>query len=224
MARNGFRLRCTAHTTEGSPCNNWAMNGRVVCRKHGGNAPRGAASPQFQGRGFSAYLPERLRDRYEEAASDPRLLDMRHGIALLDTRISSLLENLDTGESGKRMKAIKEAYYDLRKAMASADKQKTSEALEWLEIKIHQAAQEYEAWEEIRVVLSERRKLSTAEHRRLVDMQQMITAERAMTLVASIVASIERHVTDPAALEAIAHEIGGLLTIEHREKETPRLL
>ena len=33
-------MKCTAHRSNGEPCNNWAIKGAEVCRNHGGSAPR----------------------------------------------------------------------------------------------------------------------------------------------------------------------------------------
>ena len=41
-----IRQRCTAHRTNGQPCNNWAIKGGNVCRIHGGGAPQVKARAQ----------------------------------------------------------------------------------------------------------------------------------------------------------------------------------
>ena len=33
-------MKCTAHKTNGEPCNAWAIKGAKVCRVHGGMAPQ----------------------------------------------------------------------------------------------------------------------------------------------------------------------------------------
>lgn len=33
-------MKCTAHRSNGEPCNNWSIKGAEVCRNHGGSAPR----------------------------------------------------------------------------------------------------------------------------------------------------------------------------------------
>jgi hypothetical protein len=33
-------MKCTAHTTAGNPCRNYAIKGGNVCKNHGGSAPQ----------------------------------------------------------------------------------------------------------------------------------------------------------------------------------------
>lgn len=66
-------------------------------------------------------------------------------------------------------------------------------------------------WSEIRYVIQDRRALVESERRRLIDMQQMITGQDAMLLVARLVDIISRHVTDPLARRAIAGELDSLM-------------
>ena len=82
----------------GLPCDRDAMpNG--VCYTHGGNSRAGIASGTFKTGKYSKYLPARLVGKYEEAAADPELLALRDDVALLDTRIVTVVSALNTGES-----------------------------------------------------------------------------------------------------------------------------
>lgn len=65
-------------------------------------------------------------------------------------------------------------------------------------------------WKEIRAVVHDRRALVETERRRLIDMQQMITGEQAMLLVARLYDSVNRHVRDPLERAAIAADLGSL--------------
>ena len=67
-------------------------------------------------------------------------------------------------------------------------------------------------WEAISLLIDQRRKLAEAERKRLVDMQQMITAEQAAVLVATLTDAVRRHVDDPAVLSAIAADVDRILT------------
>lgn len=71
------------------------MRGRNVCMSHGGKTPRGAASPHFKTGRYSRSLPGHLLAAYEQALSDPRLLSLRHELALTDAMIANLLQQLD---------------------------------------------------------------------------------------------------------------------------------
>lgn len=65
-------------------------------------------------------------------------------------------------------------------------------------------------WRDIRYVIQDRRSLVESERRRLVDMQQMITGEQAMLLIARLYDSVNRHVSDPLERAAIAADLGTL--------------
>ena len=54
------------------------------CRIHGGASLRGPASGQFKTGRFSKYLGGALGDAYENSVSNPELLDLKDGIAVLD--------------------------------------------------------------------------------------------------------------------------------------------
>lgn len=86
--------RCTAQSkTTGKRCTKTVVPGRSVCRFHGGLGGR----PIIHGR-YSKSLG-RLREAYEEARSDPGLLDLRDTIALLDVVVRKAAERaaeLDT--------------------------------------------------------------------------------------------------------------------------------
>jgi hypothetical protein len=137
-------------------------NGR--CRLHGGAAPRGVGHYAFSTGRHSRYLPTRLASRYQQALSDPDLLSLRDEVALLDTRISTVVEALEAGESA-------------------------------------------EGWAEIRGLIRDRAAVAAAEQKRLVELEQYVTAEQAMTFVGALMASVRRHVDDQRALAAIASDL-----------------
>ena len=65
-------------------------------------------------------------------------------------------------------------------------------------------------WREILGVLQDRVVLVNSERKRLVDMQQMITGDQAMLLVARLAEMVNRHVHDPLERAAIAGELRSL--------------
>lgn len=76
---------------------------------------------------------------------------------------------------------------------------------------------DHESWSAIVGLLESRRKLVDSEHKRMVAMQQTITAEKALVLLAAVVDVIRRHVTDRETLASISHDIRALTVIEHSE-------
>ena len=73
-----------AKQSPGKFCTSPPVPGRKRCRMHGGLTPRGPASPQFKTGRFSKYLGGALGDAYENSVSNPELLDLKDGIAVLD--------------------------------------------------------------------------------------------------------------------------------------------
>lgn len=202
------RTECGAATRSGSPCKRAPLpNGR--CNLHGGKSLTGIASPSLRTGRHSRYLPARLLDRYNAAVSDSELLALRDDLALLDARLSDLLERVDSGESGERWTTLQKAWDGYCRFRGSGT---TDEIIAWhaLEDLFEQSATDYAAWGEIHVILEQRRKVSESEQKRLVAMAQVITSEQAMTFVTAIQASIKRHISDPKTLRAIALDMQAL--------------
>jgi hypothetical protein len=198
----------------GGPCDRDAMpNG--VCYTHGGKSPGGIASATFKTGRYSKYLPDRLAGRYEQAAADPDLLALRDDIALLDTRIAQTVSALDTGESREAWSSLFALWQQLDQDMSRLlDDGETPETMERtvssLGETIKRGLSEGYVWSEIRGLLKERAALVAGEQKRLVDMQQYVTATQAMGFVAAVMASVRKHVSDRSALAAISSDLTGL--------------
>jgi hypothetical protein len=204
---------CGAKTKSGGTCKQPALpNGR--CHYHGGRTPSGIASPHYKDGRYSKAIPARLAARYEEAADDPTLLQLGHDVALVDARLADLLNRVDNGESGQLWKKVDEAFTQYRRL--KGDTRKGPEAFTILSDTIEAGVSDYAAWSEISSLLEQRRKLVESERKRLVEMQQMLTIQQAMTLIGSLTGIIRRHVTDRNALAAIQAELIQLTTHEAR--------
>lgn len=203
-------MDCGAKKRDGTPCRAPAMpNGR--CRIHGGKTPSGLASPNLRTGRYSKYLPARLIGRYQEATSDPALLELREEVALLDARLTDLLGRVETGESGEVWKLLRVRFAEFNEAKAAGKVPDMQAALYQIEGLITRGLADYAAWGEIGSVLEQRRRLVESERKRLVEMQQTITTERAMLLIGAIGGIIKAHVTDRTQLEKISQDIGALL-------------
>jgi hypothetical protein len=187
------------------------------CAVHGGKTPTGFALPQTKTGRYSRHLPTRLASKYEEAISDPELLALRDDIGLLDTRIGQVVAALDTGESKESWTALLSAVSVLEDQWAKLlddgeppeDMERTVEHIATL---VRQGLSEAYVWGEIRGLLRERNDLVSSERKRLVEMQQYITHERAMLLFGAVMDSVQRHVHDAHALAAVAHDLRALST------------
>ena len=204
---------CGAKTRSGGTCTQpGMMNGR--CRMHGGKHPRGLASPHYKDGRYSKALPARLAARYAVAEADPRLLELRDEVALTDARLADLLGRVDTGESGALWQALQALRLEVIACKRAGDSVGQAQALNALLDTIGQGHADYRAWAEIGGVLEQRRRLVESERKRLIEMQQTLTVEKAMLLVGAIGGIIKAHVHDRAILSAIGRDIEGLIIRE----------
>ena len=191
----------------------WAMtNGR--CRIHGGKSLIGQASGTFQTGRYSKLLPARLAARYQEAQSDVNLLALRDEIALLDARLGDVLGTVDTGESSKIWKELQAVNGELQVAIRAKDNGKATQAASELSRLVSAGGADLEAWNDVMNLLDQRRRLVESERKRLVELQQVITTERAMTLLSVVLDTIRTHVTDRSILAAISADFRKLTTID----------
>lgn len=201
----------------GDKCGANAMVGSEKCYHHGGKTPVGAAASQFKTGRYSKYLPARLAGRYEESSADTELLALREEVSLVDTRLADLLKRVDTNEAGYWWKELQRVYREYRVAERKADLPEMIARLrEWGDI-IQAGINDYAAWNEIQNTLEQRRKLVESERKRLIEMQMVITSERAMLLISALVGIVQNHVTDDRTLKAISADVGKLISIDVSE-------
>jgi len=201
---------CGAKTRSSEPCRNLPVTGATRCRMHGGATPSGIASPHFRTGRHSKHLPVQLVERYRESLADPELLALRDDIALVDARVADLLMTVSTVESGSAWKRLAALWRDLETAQGKHDASGMARALTELGSVIRGGLADAAAWVDVMSLIEQRRKLTETEHKRLVAMQQMIGVEEAMTFVAAVQASVQRHIRDPVILRAIAGDMAQL--------------
>lgn len=190
-------------------------NGR--CRLHGGATPRGLANPNTKSGRWSKDLPTRLAAKYEAALADQKLLELRDELAVIDTRLSELLGKVDTGEAGALWDRLRKVLAELRAAKGDPDKQRDllSEMMKLVE----GGAEDWMTWDDVFRTIERRARIAESERRRLVEMQQMMSNEQAMTLLAAVVDTVRRHVTDRDALKGISADLSRL--IAHGQAQAP---
>jgi hypothetical protein len=203
-------MQCTATAkSTGERCRRRAVTGYTVCQVHGAGSPkqgRPGGRPIVHGR-YSKHLPARLAERYGEALSDPELLALREEVALTDARIADLLKRVDTGESGRLWRGLGAAWKDFTKARHGKDTDGMAAALDKVGGLIGRGQADYATWGEIGGLLDQRRRLVESERKRLVEMQQVITAEKAMILLAAVVDVIRKNIDDRDVIAAISADI-----------------
>lgn len=197
------RAICGAKTRSGKPCMQRPVTDRTRCRMHGGASPRGLAHPSTTHGRFSKDLPTRLLADYEAARTDPDLVAVREELAVLAARELDLMRTVDSGESGQLWATLRAGWEQYEKAVAARDADAMGAALRTIGATIERGASDRAVWNELRDTMEARRRLAETERRRLVDLRQMITSERAMLLMTGLVASVQRHIEDRDALARI---------------------
>lgn len=201
--------RCTAHSKRtGAPCGHLAMQGQQVCHMHGGKTPRGLAAPSWQHGRYSKALPAGLGAAYERARTDGELIALRDELALVDARLTALLESLTSGGGAEAWERLSAAWRRLERApTGDAGQLERAAALRVIHDLIVAGAAEASVWSEVYDALELRRRLADTERKRLEALRATITAQEAMALIGTLAASVKRHVTDRAALAAITADL-----------------
>jgi hypothetical protein len=162
---------------------------------------------------YSKYLPDRLVERYEEALNDVELMRLDDEIALVDTKLQDVLEQLPAeGEGPGAWQQLRDAHQRLEQAIARDDANATHAGLVMLSEAIASGGDESSAWRMILVLIEQRRKLVDTERRRLLDEDQVISVERLMILVAAIVDIIKRNVASREERAAVSNEVRRLVS------------
>lgn len=205
-----MRQLCGAKTRHGGPCRQPARpNGR--CRMHGGNhTGRGT----FKDGRYSKYLPVRLAARYEEARKDAQLLSLSDDLALLESRLCELLQALDTDDVAAQWGKALTVWQGAKEAAGAKNHAKQAEYFRELDGLLVRGADQAQQWAEIAEVMEQRRRLAETETRRLVHLQQFVTAQQVNLLVAALIRTVQTHVDDPGTRARLSVELARLL---HRE-------
>lgn len=197
----------------GQQCKAHAITGSTKCRIHGGMTPKGIASPNFRHGRYSKSLPDRLVSRYQDSLSDPELLNLTDEIALVDSRLAELVNRQDSKASAKVWNELVEGYNNLAYAFDRNDTKRMKTILIDIGKVVLQAEYDYRNWDEIRALIDQRRQLVESRRKHLIEMQQMLKVEDAMTLVAALLSSIKEHIKDKNALNAISADIRRLISV-----------
>lgn len=210
--------QCTATVRKtGQRCRRRAVTGYPVCQVHGAGSPkkgRPGGRPIETGL-HSNKLPERMREKFLEARSDPELLNLRDSLALLDSRLEDILIRVDTGESGAAWTNVRKAMDAFLKEFYDDEGKHVNERLDDLKDAIQKGLEDYAIWSEVINLLEQRRKIVESEQKRLVAMQQVITISDAMVLMTALANIVKKHVVDRQVQLAITTEF---INLTRRQK------
>jgi len=179
-------------------------------------------------------MPTNLEEKYKAARKDPDLLALSDEIAITDARIMETLEKIDVAGASHNWEVLQEKWQELLKVQrlmnetrgdpvrqAELQRQSANVLRELNEI-IDSRAKNIEAWDDVDKLIEQRRRLVQTEGKRLADMKQIITAEKAMALVFALLDIIRRNLNmykaeskpvDDNLVSLIATDIRAIVTL-----------
>jgi hypothetical protein len=179
---------------------------------HGGKTPKGIAHPNFVHGRYSASLPARLSQGYEQALNDPKRLELDNELAVVISRNQELLEGLYYGDS----LAFRQRLLNYKRAMEAArrdgDADTQAEHFNAMLRLIERGAADGERWVELKDNIETQRKLAESERKRRVEEHQIATTEEIMAIMGAVLAIITRHVLDERVRHAIGTDIEALVS------------
>lgn len=209
-------------------CTQYPVKGRNRCKLHGGATLAGPSHPSWKHGMYSRVVPAGLGEHYAGARGNPDLTSLREQIALIDAKVFEALEQLSHGESPAAWVAVKQLHASLLEGLAAFDKARKSAdaigvtlALQQLRNDVEQlgalsqhGADGIRAWRFITSQIFMRKKLVDSEVRRQRAAHETLDRRRALGMMAYIAQSIARHVTDPAAKQAVIDDMRVLMRNE----------
>ena len=191
------------------------MRGRTVCYHHGGKSLRGADHPGLKHPERNKYLPHRLLDVYTEVLADPEYMDLTRDAALLESFARETLMTMqDAPDAASVWARMRERFDALQNALTAADVSAIGRAMNDIRKVIDERSRYHAARKEIRVTLAEKRQTVESITRAETARERTFTVVEIATLMAAIVALIQREVRDTREQYALLSGVEKLITIE----------
>lgn len=134
-----------------------------------------------------------MRDDYQTALSDPKLLDLKPEIAAVYARVQDLVKRVDSGESGHLWQLLRAAYAALT---AARDGDEQLAAITEIGALITRGAADYAGWNEAMKEIDRKQRLVESERKRAVELHQMVTLDQLKPGLFAIIDFIRRNITD----------------------------
>ena len=210
--RSDGKPRCHAHSKRsGKQCGSVRIRDKEVCHYHGGKSLEGAANPNFKNGRYDRFLQSgKFGERARRFLNDPDVLSLLPNLAIVDARISEILESLTAPRAIAAWDEIGETVQALERGRARGDKEVQAAALARL-IQIGKFGRTLSAnMRELIHQQEQRRKLVETEARRQASEEATITYERAASLFHYWLDVLFRHVADRETRAAIMQDIKAL--------------
>lgn len=179
------------------------LNGR--CKFHGGASLSGPSSATWRTGRYSKYLPKDLARRADVALNDDTLLSLEHELALLDMRMTVLLEQLGTGGNLHVLQRIDRKLQEFKAAGGKTkDVQVARAAFAELEGLIADGLRAESTWEQLYALYELKRRGIETQGKLNKDQQLVIPVVDVMGMMLLMSDEVLRHVTDRAARAAVS--------------------
>jgi hypothetical protein len=222
--KEGGAHQCiTTNRNTGYRCCRRMVTGTTVCNRHGAGSPMKGRpgvilttkSPMSL---LQTSMPEKLRSRVIAAITDPKIHDLTEHIAIIDARISELMESLpDEDGTAVAYAQITEAARSIKHAYEQDDS--NLEALTPfirilsanIDTMVADQLQKERVWTELLLLMDQRRRMVGTEANRRKQILAYMTPEQGMRLTQALWSSVERHVNDKSILYLIAEDFKKML-------------
>jgi len=178
---------------------------------HGGKSLAGVASATWRTGRYSKYMPTNLLAAFRERLADPSILALRSEIAVLQTRLGSLLDTVSRGGHARLWERLGAQWADFHAAQNAGDVARAAALLADIDRTITTGAADAGAWREIGDTIERIRRAVDTETRREVIAQDYVSRP----LVAAVLVELGRlcrdNVHDQAALTAITEGLSRYL-------------
>lgn len=167
---------CGARTRSHYPCGHETHPKR--CKHHGGASLKGIAHPNYQGKGYSRYVP----DLHEAAVSNflehGDHLGLVEAIGTWEGRIDELLRSLPEGDAGELWRTLAKELDGLWNAIDAGEIQQALIHRRRVEEIVDSGNVRLETWRQIREAEETRTRLIKTEDRKRERLRGYITAEQ----------------------------------------------
>ncbi len=172
---------------------------------HGGKTPRSVASANYKHGKYSSDLPTKLAADYQAAISDPEIHTLTHEIGVIEARHRMLLRRAETSDLGHAWQTLAT---DLEAFLSAPDEATRMVAQRALERTVRRGQQDYLLWQSIQEAAKLLGSLRLQEHKRLIDLQLVMTEPQVLQLIGEIKlalhAAVMAHVEAPLGRKILA--------------------
>lgn len=204
-------VRCGAKTQRGKgpPCERYAMaNGK--CYLHGGKSLSGAAVNKFTFGRYSKYMPQEIFERYQTAMEDQTLLDLTSEIALVDTRLATLMERVEVPDVFGTLRRLR----DILGSLGHKDEERRASAIEYARDLLDATRNDAHEWEQIFKLIEARRKLVESERKRRIETNTTMTIEELVNTATALANLALRYIPEGNAQRGYIDDVSRIFQLQ----------